>query len=166
VTKTLQWGDVPAWMSAIVSLLALCSAVYGVTQAWRVLKLQRDADRRAEEKLNKRLGDERRAQAAKVSAWIAMVHEGAAAIAVANVRNASELPVYGLTAGIHLNGQVAETLDIGVLPPDAEPLRRPLTASGRPADPRGVELAFRDSAGLLWNRSPEGKLTETDTGTP
>jgi hypothetical protein len=161
----LQWGDVPAWISAIVSLLALCSAVVGVTQAWRVLKLQRAADQRALEELSKRLGEERRAQAAKVSAWVSTVHDGAATVAVANVRNASELPVYDLTARVHLDGRVTETLDIGVLPPDIEPLHRPLTASGRPADPWGVELAFRDSAGLVWRRGPQGALTETDAAT-
>lgn len=164
--KTLAWGDVPAWISAIVSLLALCSAVFGVAQAWRVLQIQRAGDRRALDELRNRLDEERRAQAGKVSAWVSTVHEGAAATAITNVRNSSELPVYDLRARVHLNGQVVETLDIGVLPPSFEPLHRPLTTSGHPADLWGVELAFRDSAGLLWRRGQEGRLTETDLATP
>ncbi|USX56215.1 hypothetical protein [Lentzea sp. HUAS12] len=166
MTQGLDWGNVPSWASAFVSLLALCSAVFAATQAWRALKIQQAGDRRAEAELRKRLDEEQRAQAAKVSAWVSMVRDSTTDTAIANVRNASELPVYDLTAQICLDGRMVETLDAGVLPPNSEPLRRPLTSSGRSVDRWGVTLTFRDSAGLSWHRGQDGALTKVNPVKP
>jgi hypothetical protein len=116
----LSWGDVPTWVLAITTLLALLAAAFAGLVAYDVLKVENardlaaaderilaaeDRKRAANERAAEREAD-RRAQASKVTAWFDFYTPGVQPVigrpvqapsdvlqAGAAVRNASELPV-------------------------------------------------------------------------
>lgn len=159
----LDWGSVPAWAGVGVSFFALISAVFGAVQAIRAYRLQRRAEQRAKQDLEKRHREERSAQAAKVSVWISQLNgdPGTLRTMILNLRNASELPVYQVEARIYVDGDPRDSLSVPVLPPDTEPLRRPAPQSATDSA-NAIELIFTDSAGVVWRRTSWGELQEVE----
>ena len=162
----VDWGDIPTWVQAIVSFLALVAAIVAAVVAWRAFRLQRVQESRALEELTHRLDEERRAQASLVSAWLTQRAEGNIPddVACVSVRNASLLPVYDVVAVI----QTADTQIVSravaeweVLPPmdlAAERFVRLTTNKSALSGEISVSIKFRDSFGRIWERNLIGRL--------
>lgn len=161
----VSWGDVPTWISAVVSLLALTAAAVAAVQAARVYQLERSRDLRTEAELKKRALIDKQSQAAQVCAWTAEVRDrvDAAPAVLLAIRNASDLPIYDLVVSVLENGAPLESVEFPVLPPTDEPARRPLASASverRGTDLLAVRLDFRDSSGTNWVRNESGVLSE------
>jgi hypothetical protein len=117
-----DWGDVPTWVSAVTTILALAAAVVAAVIARRLYKIESERDRRteadrsaaaedrrlaaedrlrAEEDRLAQIEGERRTQADKVAAWWGHPVEPDGRVRTnlwkVCVRNASDLPIYDIT---------------------------------------------------------------------
>jgi maltose-binding protein MalE len=178
-----DWGDVPTWLSAVATILALAFAAVAALAAQRVYRIESERDRISGEARRQQEAFVRRTQAALVSAWWGW-QPGDPGTQPAGrwgafVRNASETPVYqaNLTMlDIH-DPDLNERFDLPIVPPATEPVFYPSGLSGpaggdlpagagqivqdgqHAADYR-VEMVFSDSAGVRWIRDPQGRLSE------
>ena len=158
----VQWGDVSSWVSAFSTIIALVFAAIAAVVTRRAfgVEVQRDIDQ--EEFL-------RRAQAALVSAWWGS-QDASEPQSGAFVRNASETPVYQATLSV-VNARdvnVAEWIDLPVVPPSADPVFFPVRLElGAPAGANAaqdyrVAMSFTDSTGNRWIRDQRGVLSEVE----
>ncbi|HET6213859.1 MAG TPA: hypothetical protein VFE14_13425, partial [Micromonosporaceae bacterium] len=172
-------GDIPTWISALASLLALVGAGLATWQAYRIYQLEsmRDSDARSEQRTRDRLA--RRAQAGLVSGWWGYAGGGELDDTDAHqwgafVRNASELPVFRATVTTvnRTSAELAESFDLPAIPPAGQPVFHRLRGAalaqvvqseraGQIFDYR-VVLAFTDSSGVRWIRDQRGGLHECD----
>lgn len=132
----VAWGDVPTWLGAIGTTLALLVA-------FAVFALD--------------LRERRRKQASQVAAWF----ERHDADATLHVANASDAPIYNVRVHPKLLGQVAATILYPVLGPGADERELTIPMPGsRQVSNRffNVEIYFADSASRLWKRKADGKL--------
>lgn len=118
--------------------------------------LRRELRREAE-----RTEDNRRAQAASVSAWVELYRrsDGTRELAF-HVHNASDMPIYEVELPLPAPaGQDPETEFIGLVPP-GQTVRRPAPRSWLSSytAPEPVEIEFRDSAGRQWRRDEQGTI--------
>jgi hypothetical protein len=103
----------------------------------------------------------RRAQAARVSAWVEAYRrdDGTRELAF-HVHNASDMPIYEVELPLPAPpGQESHTEFIGLVPP-SQTIRRPAPREWLRSyvEPEPVEIEFLDSAGRHWNRDEQGKL--------
>ena len=108
-----------------------------------------------------RSDDERRAQAAKISAWVEMHRkpDGLRELAF-HIHNASDMPIYEVE--LPLTGPDSEegaAEFVGLVPP-GQTIRRPAPAAWKRTyvEPEPVQIEFLDSAGRRWTRDEQGKL--------
>lgn len=148
------WGDVPTWVAAVTSLLALLAAAFAGLVAYAVLDVELGRDRVAAAERAERREAEQRAQAGKVAAWYA-TWDGEAPFGPlapppslqanqvygAVIRNGSELPVYE----IRKPGIGKATLAIHV----AHKLRDEFPDGQMYANLRGGEVKAADPASVL-----------------
>lgn len=118
-------------------------------------ELKREADRTE---------DERRSQAARVSAWVELYRrtDGTRELAL-HVHNASDMPIYEVELPLPVPaGEDAETEFIGLVPP-GQTIRKPAPRSWLASytEPEPVEIEFLDSAGRQWRRDEQGTLVRT-----
>jgi len=176
VAEGINWGDVPSWFSATVTLAALVFAVVAVVVARRTFRLEsgRDVDTARERAEHQAFV--RRAQAALVSAWWARneghhTRHGGHSWAV-YLRNASDTPVYKAALTIVGMGQHAKkkAIELAVVPPTQAPTAHAVEipgatadgeqdASGHPLSEYRVSLRFTDATGLRWLRDQYGVLS-------
>lgn len=109
-----------------------------------------------------RAEDERRAQAAKVSAWVELHRgdDGRRELAF-HVHNASDMPIYEVDLPLPSPaGDEPGTEFIGLVPP-GQTIRRaaPREWMRSYTEPEPVEIEFLDSAGWQWRRDEQGSLT-------
>jgi maltose-binding protein MalE len=174
-----NWGDVPGWVSAGVTLTALIFAVVAVLVARRTFRLELGRDRVNSEARKRQDAFVRRSQAALVSAWWAEDRSHAAQKSRncwgAYLRNASETPVYKAAMTVQGTGAHAKrkALEFPVVPPTKEPVFHPIIVHGdRRADGQDsngydlpdyrISLRFTDAAGVRWARNQYGYLQELD----
>ncbi|WP_405582177.1 hypothetical protein [Streptomyces sp. NBC_01190] len=103
----------------------------------------------------------RRAQAARVSAWVELYRrdDGTRELAF-HVHNASDMPIYEVELPLPaLPGEESHTEFIGLVPP-SQTIRRPAPHEWLRSyvEPEPVEIEFLDSAGRHWNRDEQGTL--------
>lgn len=148
------WGTVPAWMSAVGSVLALAFAAVAVVISRRTFKANEEARSALE-------ASARRSQAALVSAWWIESPTGKRG---AVVRNVSEAPVYqSYLTVLGVDNQTEELKEhLGVLPPSDETHFWPAVTNGLSPQVGGrrVTLSFTDAAGVRWLRNQYGTLVE------
>lgn len=157
------WADIPSWMSAFGSVLALGFAAVAVVVTRRMYRIESERDRVSAEARDAQVAFARRAQAASVSAWWGESRDGRWGTFV---RNASETPVYQayltlLGPDDHSDGT---KIDYPVVAPSDDALFWPLS-NDRPTQrptPRRVKLSFTDAAGVRWLRNQYGRLTELE----
>jgi hypothetical protein len=122
--------------------------------------LQREHRREAN-----RSEDERRQQAARISAWVEAYRKPDGTREVAfHIHNASEMPIYDVELpqpGPTGDGQATEF--IGLVPP-GQTIRRPASADWHRSyvEPEPIPIEFLDSAGYRWTRDEQGTLTRMD----
>ena len=116
---------------------------------------RRDADR---------VEDERRAQAAKVSAWVELFRtpDGSRELAF-HVHNSSDMPIYEVELPLPTRADdEPETEFIGLVPPGQTIQRRaPHDWLASYVGPEPIEIEFLDSAGWQWRRDEQGALTRS-----
>ena len=177
---TLNWGDVPTWITALATILALIAAVWAVRASWSVLRLEQQREDRAEKAEEERREQvHRAAQADAVAGWIhrldAVYHDVAGTLETppiwgAKIVNVSLLPVYDVKVGFHRpNGRRLADVDYGLLPPGetfvASPVNLAIEDPVGPGNEKSVrvEVEFRDTAGRVWLRDRYGLLTLVQT---
>jgi hypothetical protein len=124
--------------------------------------LRREHKREAE-----RSEDERRAQAASVSAWVELSRRSnGEQVLNLLVHNASDMPIYEVELPLPAPaGSEAGTEFIGLVPPGqtvSRPAPREWIQSY--AEPEPLEIEFLDSAGRQWRRDEQGTLVRRGGG--
>lgn len=103
----------------------------------------------------------RRAQAAKVSAWVAMklARDGSPGL-LFFVHNASDMPIYETALPLPTRpGEETDSEFIGLVPPGQTVTRAaPSEWLGSYYSPEPVQIEFLDSAGWFWTRDEQGFL--------
>lgn len=167
-----DWGDVPTWLNAIVTTGALVAAAIAARAAWAVLGFQRDTESKRGE------AEERAAQADLVAAWHDTWRVGRSATLRSRgavLLNQSPLPVYELTVAFLGPDNIKRaSVTLPVVPPGEQKVSWPYelrTPAGQDEHrvPLYVEslsefsvaIDFRDTAGRLWYRDRDGRLTLT-----
>lgn len=159
----VDWGTVPAWITAGTALLAWITAMGAFSVAyvtWRNTKAKQNAE-----------------LAVKVAAWVEKYGSHGAFMTVLN--NGSDQPIYGVSGVINGYGELTQLeladFERAVIPPgqhhvreipahDARLTRGPDVVLGE-IDERGVlphdfrvELRFTDAVGKRWKRNHNGGL--------
>jgi hypothetical protein len=122
--------------------------------------LRREQGREAD-----RSEDERRAQAARISAWVEAYRkpDGARELAF-HIHNASDMPIYEVELPLPApKGEERGTEFVGLVPP-GQTARRPAPPEWLRSytEPEPVQLEFLDSFGRRWMRDEQGALSRTD----
>lgn len=177
---SIDWGNVPSWISAIGSLAAFGTAAWAGTSAWKQVKYSADQQRHRDER-------DEQSQASKVAAWIAAAIDKKGELEICiRYTNSSELPVYDLR--IVPTNAPENDLQIGVVEPNdtkAKVRHEHLTAEARriyqellfehwePSNDdhkaaRAIAIAktrvtpivisFRDTQNIVWRREANGLL--------
>lgn len=111
-----------------------------------------------------RSDDERRAQAAKISAWVEMHRkpDGIRELAF-HIHNASDMPIYEVELPLPSPDGTEATEFVGLVPP-GQTIRRPAPADWLRSyvDPEPIQIEFQDSAGRRWTRDEQGTLARAD----
>ncbi|MCU7731167.1 hypothetical protein ODJ79_46285 [Actinoplanes sp. KI2] len=124
------------------------------------LLLRREHHREAD-----RSEDERRAQAARISAWVELVRkvDGGRELAF-HIHNASDMPIYEVELPLPARGDEEPGAEfVGLVPPG-----RTVQRSAPPdwlrtyVEPEPVQIEFLDSSGRRWSRDEQGSLSRTD----
>ncbi|MDR7322443.1 MULTISPECIES: hypothetical protein [Catenuloplanes] len=106
-----------------------------------------------------RAEDDRRAQAAKISAWVELIvkADGARELAF-HIHNASDMPIYDVELPLPEGNDVEF---VGLVPP-GQTIRRPAPADWLRSyvDPEPVQIEFLDSSGRRWTRDEQGTLAQ------
>jgi hypothetical protein len=108
-----------------------------------------------------RAEDERRSQAARVSAWVELYRrtDGTRELAF-HVHNASDMPIYEVELPLPAPaGNESASEFIGLVPP-GQTIRRPAPRDWMSSyvEPEPVEIEFLDSSGRQWRRDEQGTL--------
>lgn len=168
--NTPRWADIPAWVSAVSTLLALALAAVAAVATWRTLKIELERDRATTADRQREHQRLRTRQAAKISAWCALANHGDAANEHwgVYVRNASDTPVYQAHITAHgVDGiGVPVRVDLPVIPPGANAYFHRMGAALTPDDIQNKRTAmtFTDAVGVRWKRDPYGRLVELSSG--
>lgn len=175
----VDWGDMPAWLSAVGTVVALLFAAIAAKAAQRVYQIEFQRDVLAEQTRRQQEDRQRRAQAVLVSGWPGgQTDDPGPQRWGAFVRNASETPVYQANVTVlHVHDpDRTERFTLPVIPPGSEPLFRPVSLDANTTHTSGdntgtrssspsvgeyrVEITFTDSAGARWKRDQLGGLAE------
>lgn len=160
----VNWGDVPGWIQAVATALALGAAGWAVG-------LEIKAGRRRDAQIEARAEDQRRAQASQVAIWASspVIDDPQRAprnrrYPGATVRNASRLPVFDVFVFVSRDdaaGPVETYLDsLPVIPPETTlTFELPDDLQIRPGTSvETLRIRFVDSASRRWERDGKGGL--------
>ncbi|WP_406078003.1 hypothetical protein [Micromonospora sp. NBC_00858] len=186
VSAKPDWGDVPAWVGAgvsvlgmTISVLALIFAAKAARAAQDVYKIESERDRISELERKQRHEESLAQQAAKTVCWLERTttanfgsHKNVPRFDVV-IRNASDVPIYDMRAYYCIRNENGK--DEGVWQ-FSEPVVgaaatvkfsahiKLLMMVGPDAAERGrIAMAFRDSAGIFWWRDGSGNLQRTES---
>jgi hypothetical protein len=108
--------------------------------------------------------DERRAQAARISAWVEVYRKSDGTREIAfHVHNASDMPIYEVELPLPNPGNEESTEFVGLVPP-GQTIRRPAPPEWIRSyvEPEPIQIEFLDSSGRRWTRDEQGTLAEAD----
>lgn len=114
-----------------------------------------------------RSDDERRSQAAKISAWVEMFRKADGSRELAfHIHNASDMPIYEVELPLPSPDGQEVTEFVGLVPP-GQTIRRPAPSDWLRSyvDPEPIQIEFQDSAGRRWARDEQGTLAPADRTT-
>jgi hypothetical protein len=106
--------------------------------------------------------DERKAQAARISAWVEVYRKADGSREIAfHIHNASDMPIYEVELPLPNPGGEEVTEFVGLVPP-GQTIRRPAPVEWLRSyvEPEPVQIEFQDSAGRRWARDEQGTLAE------
>lgn len=113
-----------------------------------------------------RAEDARRAQAARISAWVETHRSQDGGLGIAfHVHNASDMPIYDVELPLPVpSGEPPVAEFVGLVPPGQTVLRPAPTEWLRSyTEPEPVQVEFLDSAGRRWTRDEQGTLMRADS---
>jgi len=145
------------WFSAGANLFSAVGTVGAFVVGFVLLRREhrREADR-AE--------DERRSQAARISAWVELARkpDGTRELAF-HIHNASDMPIYEVELPLPMPSNEERSEFIGLVPP-GQTIRRtaPTEWLRTYVEPEPVQIEFLDSAGRRWTRDEQGALVRTE----
>ncbi|MGC9666855.1 hypothetical protein ACNTMW_09905 [Planosporangium sp. 12N6] len=148
-------GSASDWVSAGADVFSAVGTVGAFTTGFVLLRREhrREADRSE---------DERRAQAARISAWVEMYvrTDGRKELAF-HIHNASDMPIYEVELPLPGKSDGDGVEFVGLVPP-GQTIRRaaPQEWLRTYAEPEPVEIEFLDSAGRRWGRDEQGRLRQ------
>jgi hypothetical protein len=150
------------WLNAAASTFSALGTVGAFVVGFVLLR--REQNREAE-----RAEDERRGQAARISAWVEAYRkpDGTRELAF-HIHNASDMPIYEVELPMpDSEGDGRDVEFIGLVPP-GQTIRRPAPAAWLRSyvDPEPVEIEFLDSAGRRWTRNEQGSLASAPESSP
>jgi hypothetical protein len=152
------------WMSAVATVLLFIGAVFTVFYARNAYREQCRQTGLLREQADRDISQRRRAQASQVFAWVEnrpFDGNDEDLRAAACIKNTSGQPVYDVVLGLG-PGAGKGSARWPVLMPGAEKERRGLgtgfAVDQRPGWP--IWIKFRDSAGVRWQATSDGQLTE------
>jgi hypothetical protein len=105
-----------------------------------------------------RTEDERRAQAARISAWVEVYRKSDGSREIAfHIHNASDMPIYEVELPLPNAGGEESTDFVGLVPP-GQTIRQPAPPEWLRSHvgPEPVQFEFQDSAGRRWARDEQG----------
>jgi hypothetical protein len=108
--------------------------------------------------------DERRAQAARISAWVEVYRKSDGTREIAfHIHNASDMPIYEVELPLPNPEREEITEFVGLVPP-GQTIRRPAPSEWLRSyvEPEPVQVEFQDSAGRRWARDEQGGLAQVD----
>jgi hypothetical protein len=147
-----------AWLGAAADAFSAVGTVGAFVVGFVLLRREhrREADR---------ADDERRAQAARVSAWVEIIRnvDGTRELAF-HIHNASGMPIYEVELPLPApRGEEQATEFVGLVPP-GQTVKRPAPAEWLRSyvEPEPIQIEFLDSAGRRWSRDEQGALSRTD----
>lgn len=112
-----------------------------------------------------RAEDERRSQAARISAWVEATRkvDGTRELAF-HIHNASAMPIYEVELPLPAHEGEEPTAEFLGLVPPGQTVKRPAPPEWLRsyAEPEPVQIEFLDSAGRRWNRDEQGALSRAD----
>jgi hypothetical protein len=159
--ERINWGDVPTWIGAAATILAIIAAAAAAIQAKRLYTVEstRDAQAAADRIDSREIVDRQFAE--KVCAWIdSEISTDDEPIPTVNIQNLGALPVFDLQVEAVDGSGAVLTLTFATFPPTSTPKIVPVLAVSdrdRVAN-AALRLAFRDAAGKRWVRQPSGSL--------
>lgn len=152
------------WTSAIATVLLVIGAVVTALYARNAYIDQSRQTRLLQDQADRDIGQRRRAQASQVFTWVEnRPFDGNAEDlrAAACIKNTSGQPVYDIVLGLG-PGTGKGSARWPVLMPGAEK-ERPGLGTGFAVEQRPgwqIWIKFRDSAGVRWEATSDGHLTE------
>lgn len=167
--SSMDFGDLPTWVSAASGMVALTFASIAAISAKRLYEVESRRDRQTEADRESRLEETRSEQSRRISAWYGKSPDSERYGVY--VRNPSDLPIYQLTLQLfridHDFERAFRRIQLDVLAPRDEPQYLPLSdfeefntvLDFRVTDRVGIRILFTDASGNKWCRDPKGKLT-------
>jgi hypothetical protein len=180
--SAIALGDLPTWIQAVATVLALIAASIAAVAAWRVLEVERRRDDERRQFEDERRATDERTQAERVAAWPSLVRSDPADPASpaewsGTIRNASDLPVYQVGIEFEpIGGGGLTVYMFEVVPPGSWSLNRDrvLYPGGElqvrqevgdlPDRTFVIALRFTDAANRVWRRDRYGVLTRVESG--
>ncbi len=178
-----SWGNVPTWVIAVTTLLALVAASFAALVTYELLRIESGRDSVAVEERREREDAQRWEQASRVAAWYgrwSSVVKGPGMAADprewarwgAIISNASELPVYNVRVSfcVPVDPSAGQTWRQGerylgalrLVPPGEEHVEMPDHLRAEEANGNDqtwlVAIEFTDASGTRWLRDPRGML--------
>jgi hypothetical protein len=145
------------WVNAAASIFSAVGTVGAFIVGFVLL---RGEHRREAE----RSEDERRSQAARISAWVELIRkvDGTKELAF-HIHNASDMPIFEVELPLPMPSAEERSEFIGLVPP-GQTIRRPAPAEWLRSyvEPEPVQIEFLDSAGYRWTRDEQGALSRAD----
>lgn len=165
-----EWGDVPTWIQAVATVLAVIAASIAAVFTRRMLQVENSRD------LQQKVARERM-QAELIAIWVEPTTSQTATYPTPRLvdlhyANLSKLPVYDAIILLS-NGKVTERIPLHTLPPTPESITREayLDVLLKAALQRGmrryhpivvrkldIRIIFSDAAGNRWARHKHGPL--------
>jgi hypothetical protein len=185
-----NWGNVPAWVLAVTTLLAFVAAAFAALVTYELLRIESRRVAVAVAELRQREEAQRRAQASRVAAWYgrwSSVVKGPGMTADhrewrrwgAIISNASDLPVYNVRVSLCVAVDPCAGLTwrqgerfagaLRLVSPGQEHVEMPDSVRTE-EEANGnqptwlVAIEFTDASGVQWLRDPWGRLGPADAG--
>jgi hypothetical protein len=145
------------WVNAAASIFSAVGTVGAFIVGFVLLRAEhrREAERSE---------DERRSQAARISAWVELVRnvDGTKELAF-HIHNASDMPIFEVELPLPMPSAEERSEFVGLVPPGQTIRRRaPVEWLRSYVEPEPVQIEFLDSAGRRWTRDEQGALSRAD----
>lgn len=170
--NAIQWGDVPTWVTGVLTGSAVLATALGLRGEARKNRLDRqdraEVVKRGQAQLVATWVDhlslDRKDYVSALEGWTEPLQPGdldaVGAVVFLRIRNASQLPVYGLTYSFSAHSLGTFWGNLRAVPPGTvAEVALPMPAAPR-SDTEIPSIAFIDAGNRPWTRTTSGELEE------